>query len=127
MGTVKLNTEKPENPYGKIKLDCDGGGSVDHRHEHPGSLYAVSATRWGASFVCTYDEVAAGATVRALTVDLTLTGGYNSGLCAYLVAPNGATVMLMNQPGVSSGNPFGATGAGMNITLQDATAANGNI
>jgi len=81
----------------------------------------------GVTISGTISDIPAGLTVGALTVHLTLTGGYNGGLSAYLVAPNGATVILMNQPGVSSGNPVGATGTGMNITLQDGTAANGNI
>jgi hypothetical protein len=60
-----------------------------------------------------------GSSVADLTVTLNLTGGRNNGLFAYLV--NGSTtVPLMNQPGVANG--FGATGAGMNITLQDGAA-----
>lgn len=67
-------------------------------------------------------------TVSAITVTINLSGGCNNGLVAYLVAPNSTRVYLMNQPGVGA-DPFGigATGAGMNITLQDGTAANGNI
>ena len=61
----------------------------------------------------------AGSTVSGLTVDLTITGGYNGDLYAYLIAPNGTLVVLMNQPGVAV-NGFGASGAGMNITLSDA-------
>lgn len=45
---------------------------------------------------------------------------------AYLVSPNGTLVTLMNQPGVGV-NGFGASGAGMNITLEDSGAANGSI
>jgi hypothetical protein len=48
-------------------------------------------------------------------------------LYAYLVAPNGTLVVLLNQPGVSDSNPFGASGAGMNITLQDGTSDHGSI
>ena len=67
-----------------------------------------------------------GSSLSGLTVTLNITGGNNSGLYAYLV--NGSTtVTLMNQPGVSLSNPFGATGAGMNITLQDGVVANGSI
>ena len=73
------------------------------------------------------NAVPAGLTVLNVTVGLNLTGGYNGGLFAYLVAPNGSEVTLMNQPGVSAGSPFGASGAGMNITLQDGTVSNGNI
>lgn len=57
-------------------------------------------------------------TVSGITVDLQLTGGYNGDLYAYLIAPNGTMVVLMNQPGVAI-NGFGASGSGMNITLAD--------
>jgi hypothetical protein len=33
----------------------------------------------------------------------------------------------MNRPGVSGSNPFGATGAGMDITLQDGLSDHGSI
>lgn len=80
----------------------------------------------GATFTGTYDQAAAGSTVSSLTISLNISGGYNGDLYSYLVAPNGTLVMLLNQPGVA-GNGFGASGAGMNITLQDVGAANGNI
>ena len=67
-----------------------------------------------------------GTAFSSLTVTLNITGGNNSGLYIYLVAPNLSTVVLMNQPGVSPGN-FGATGAGMNITLQDGASDHGSI
>jgi len=80
----------------------------------------------GIRFTGTYDEAAAGFTVSSLTISLNISGGYNGDLYAYLVAPNGTLVLLMNQPGVAV-NGIGANGAGMNITLQDVGAANGNI
>ena len=61
----------------------------------------------------------AGSVVSGLTVDLTITGGYNGDLYAYLIAPNGTLVVLMDQPGVAV-NGFGAYGSGMSITLSDA-------
>ena len=67
-----------------------------------------------------------GASLSSLTVTLNVSGGNNSGLYAYLVGPGSTTVILMNQPGVAV-NGFGATGAGMNLTLQDGTVANGSI
>lgn len=67
-----------------------------------------------------------GTSLSGLTVTVSLTGGANNGLYAYLVDPSGTIVTLMNQPGVGV-NGFGATGAGMTITLQDVVAANGNI
>lgn len=80
----------------------------------------------GVAFTGTYDQATVGFTVSSLTISLNISGGYNGDLYAYLVAPNGALVVLLNQPGVAV-NGFGASGAGMNITFQDVGAANGNI
>jgi hypothetical protein len=66
-----------------------------------------------------------GSSFSSFTVTLNLTGGYNNGLYAYL-AYGGTTVTLMNQPGYAL-NGFGATGAGMNITLQDGSSDHGSI
>jgi|APCry1669193181_1035450.scaffolds.fasta_scaffold05608_2 subtilisin-like proprotein convertase family protein len=94
------------------------------------SLYPLGAipdgNPSGISLVGTYDGAPAGSTVSSLTVSLNISGGFNGDLYAYLVSPNGTLVMLMNQPGVSL-NGFGASGAGMNITLTDAYTANGSI
>ena len=63
-----------------------------------------------------------GSSLSSLTVTLNISGGMNNGLYAYLVGPGPAgstTVILMNQPGYAV-DGFGATGAGMNITLSDA-------
>jgi len=70
---------------------------------------------------------APGMTVSELTVTLNISGGFNGNLYAYLDAPNGTQVILMDRPGVGGDNQFGATGAGMNITLQDSGAVNGSI
>ena len=70
---------------------------------------------------------APGIAVGELTLTLNISGGFNGNLFAYLNAPDGTHVVLMNQPGVTGENPFGASGAGMNITLQDTGAANGSI
>jgi len=80
----------------------------------------------GVAFTGSYDQSPAGDTVSSLTVTLNISGGCNGDLYSYLVAPNGTLVLLMNQPGVAV-NGFGASGAGMNITLQDVGAVNGNI
>jgi subtilisin-like proprotein convertase family protein len=89
------------------------------------SLYPIGAipdgSPAGVSFVGTYDAAPAGSTVSGLTVSLNISGGFNGDLYAYLVSPNGTLVMLMNQPGVSL-NGFGASGAGMNLTLTDSTS-----
>ena len=71
-------------------------------------------------------DIPSEATVTGLTVGLNISGGYNGDLYAYLVAPNGTLVMLMNQPGMNV-NFFGASGAGMNITLLDGTSDHGLI
>ena len=71
-------------------------------------------------------DVPSGFTVSSLTISLNINGGYNGDLYTYLIAPNGTLVLLMNQPGVGV-NGFGASGAGMNITLQDVGAVGGNI
>jgi len=80
----------------------------------------------GVAFSGVVGDIPAGMNVSGLTVGLNLSGGYNGGLYAYLVSPNGTLVTLMNQPGAAV-NGFGASGAGMNISLQDAATANGNI
>jgi subtilisin-like proprotein convertase family protein len=90
------------------------------------SIYAVGSipdgNPVGASFAGTYDQAASGATVSGLTVDLNISGGYNGSLYAYLVAPNGTLVMLLNQPGATISNPFGYAGSGLNVTLSDTEA-----
>lgn len=60
------------------------------------------------------------ATINSLTVTLQVSGGYDGNLVAYLVAPNGTMVSLLNQPG---GAPFGNPTLGMDITLQDGAPA----
>ncbi len=81
----------------------------------------------GATFSGTVSDVPAGMTVGGLTVTLNISGGCNGNLYSYLVAPGGAMVVLLNQPGVGGGNLFGASGAGMNITLQDGPSDHGSI
>jgi len=80
----------------------------------------------GVSFTGNYDGAAAGATVGSLTVSFNISGGHNGNLYSYLVAPNGTMVMLLNQPGVTGGNPFGYAGSGLNVTLTDTTTFGGN-
>ena len=61
-------------------------------------------------------------TVVSATVGLNISGGYDANLYSYLVSPNGTMVVLLNHPG-SAGDPFGNSGAGMNITLADGGTA----
>ena len=63
----------------------------------------------------TMDLTSAGLeSLSSVTLTLNISGGMNNGLYGYLVAPNGGSVILMNQPGVGV-DGFGATGAGMNV------------
>ena len=81
----------------------------------------------GVTFPGTVSDIPAGFTVGALTVGLDLSGGFNGNLYAYLVAPGGTQVVLLNEPGVAVDPPLGASGPGMTITLQDGVTANGSI
>jgi subtilisin-like proprotein convertase family protein len=66
----------------------------------------------GVTFGGTVSGIPSGFTVSGLTVGLNISGGYNGDLYAYLMAPNGTVVVLLNQPGVSV-DGWGASGAGM--------------
>ena len=76
----------------------------------------------GVSIAESVSGIPGSSTAGGLTVDLTVSGGYNGDLYAYLVAPNGTLVMLLNRPGVTGGNPFGYGGSGLNVTLSDTAA-----
>jgi subtilisin-like proprotein convertase family protein len=65
--------------------------------------------------------LAADARISSLTVTLDVSGGMIGNLYAYLVAPNGTMVGLLDHPGVTPGNPFGNTGTQLDITLADDT------
>ena len=71
------------------------------------------------------------APITGVSVDLNISGGFNGGLYGYLVLQdangNTASELLLNQMGSSPANPLGSSGAGMNVTLSDAGAANGSI
>jgi hypothetical protein len=56
-------------------------------------------------------------------VSLNLSGGYNGDLYAYL-SYGGALVPLLNRVGVGTGNTFGYSDGGLNITLSDSGANN---
>ena len=79
----------------------------------------------GQVFTGDFTAAPSGADVLDITVGLNVSGGYNGDMYAYLVAPNGTTDILLNQPGVAV-NGFGASGSGMNITFAD-NSPNGNI
>ena len=61
--------------------------------------------------------------ITDLTVGLEVSGGFNGGLVAYVEAPDGSTVSLLNRPGVTDGNPFGYCGSGLNVSIFDAATA----
>jgi len=74
----------------------------------------------GTVFTGDFTAAATGNQVLGITVNLSVSGGYNGNLYAYLVAPNGTLVMLLNRPG-AVGNSMGYAGSGFNnITLSDA-------
>jgi len=79
----------------------------------------------GVSFSELVSDVPDNSMIDGLTVNLSVSGGYNGNLFAYLVAPNGAMVTLLDHPGTGSGDAFGYSGSGLNITLSD--TADGNI
>ena len=54
--------------------------------------------------------------ITSLSVTLNVSGGYNGDLYAYL-SYGGVLVPLLNRVGVSSGNSFGYSDPGFNITL----------
>ncbi len=104
-----------------VDVDFTSGSSV-------GSIPQGSPL--GAVFGGTVSTAPLGSTVAGLTVSLNISGGYNGNLYAYLVAPNGTMVVLLNQPGTGSGSPFGAPGSGFgsttpgvyNFTLSDSAS-----
>ncbi len=57
-------------------------------------------------------------TIVDVNVRLQISGGYNGDLYGYLVHESGFSVLL-NRVGRSTTDPFGNTGAGMNVTLDD--------
>jgi subtilisin-like proprotein convertase family protein len=62
-------------------------------------------------------------TIADIQVTLDITGGFNGNLYAYLAGPQGQFAVLLNRVGVTAGNPFGFSDAGMNIML-DGDAVN---
>ena len=73
----------------------------------------------------------ANTSLTGVSVTLNVSGGYNGDLYAYLLAPNGTLVMLLNRVGTGSGNAiqstFGYSTTGFNnVTLDDA-ATGGSI
>jgi len=91
----------------------------------PGNGTILEGNLTGQVFTGNITGLPAGASLMDLTVGLTISGGYNGDLYAYLIAPNGRTDILLYKPGEAV-NGFGAYGSGLNLTLADASA-NGSI
>jgi len=64
-------------------------------------------------------------TITDVSVNLTISGGFNGDLYAYLSGPSSGFTILLNRVGVTSGNSFGYGDSGFNnITLSDSSANN---
>ncbi|HTB84057.1 MAG TPA: PEP-CTERM sorting domain-containing protein [Candidatus Sulfotelmatobacter sp.] len=61
--------------------------------------------------------------ITNITVNLNISGGFNGDLYAYLAGPNGQFAVLLNRVGMNSGNAFGYSDTGFDITL-NMTGAN---
>jgi hypothetical protein len=81
---------------------------------NPGSTTIPDGNPVGVAFSGVVSDVPSGKTVSGLNVSFTVSGGHNGDLYAYLVAPNGTRVTLLDQPGVTGENPFGYAGSGFN-------------
>ncbi|MEP2776552.1 MAG: proprotein convertase P-domain-containing protein [Luteolibacter sp.] len=60
--------------------------------------------------------------IESMTVNLTLSGGWNGDLFAYLVHDSGFSVLL-NRVGKDSANPDGAGSSGLNITFSEGASS----
>ena len=86
-----------------------------------GGLAIPDGSPVGVASQMLFNQNTTGNQMIGVTVDLTISGGYNGNLYAYLISPTGTLVVLMNQPGSA---PFYAPGSGMNVTL-DSSASTG--
>ncbi|MGA2246323.1 MAG: PEP-CTERM sorting domain-containing protein [Verrucomicrobiota bacterium] len=62
--------------------------------------------------------------INSLTVSLDISSGYNGDLYAYLRGPNGGFAVLLNRVGATSGDAFGYSDTGFNVTFDDSAAGN---
>jgi subtilisin-like proprotein convertase family protein len=58
-------------------------------------------------------------TIQDVNVYLNISGGYNGDIYGYLVAPNNSYAILLNRIGRDTGTPFGNTGSGIVVNLDD--------
>ena len=63
-------------------------------------------------------SLGAGLSIDSLTVDLTIAGGWNGDLYAYLSHGSGFSVLL-NRSGSTAGNPGGSGVSGLNVSFAD--------
>jgi subtilisin-like proprotein convertase family protein len=68
----------------------------------------------------------AASSILGLQVSLKIEGGFNGDYYAYLRHGSSGFAVLLNQAGVSSGNPYGYADSGIDITFSD-TAANNDV
>jgi subtilisin-like proprotein convertase family protein len=62
--------------------------------------------------------------ITNISINLDITGGFNGDLYAYLAGPQGQLAILLNRPGITSGNPYGSGDAGLDITLTETATVN---
>jgi hypothetical protein len=63
-------------------------------------------------------------TIADVQMQLSIAGGFNGDIYAYLTNPQGQMAVLLNRVGMDGGNPFGYGNAGFNITLDGAAEDN---
>ena len=81
----------------------------------------------GSVFTGHFNQTGFDSAVLGVSIGFNITGGYNGDLYAYLVAPNGTVVMLLNQPGNPAyGSPASGFGNGTanSFQLTDTGASN---
>jgi subtilisin-like proprotein convertase family protein len=89
--------------------------TFDYTSQSGGGYAIEDGNPVGNVFTGNFNQAPSGAIITGVTVNLTVSGGYNGDLYAYLVAPNGTMVVLLNQPGADG---FGSPASGFNnITL----------
>ena len=101
--------------HGSISFTDNGGG--DYTATSSSSQVIPDNDPSGVAYDLNFG--ASGLAVANVTVTFTITGGQNGDLYAYLSNPNGSVLYLLDRPGVSSGNSFGNSTAGMSVTLSD--------
>ena len=62
--------------------------------------------------------------IESISVGLLVTNGFTGDYYAYLVNPAGNLAVLLNRVGVGSGNPFGYSQTGFNVTFDLGSTAN---